>query len=121
MELFLRLSAITALAAAADAIGNAVLPSPGVSNVVFSLVRGTDDARVFIERTSCLSHSLDALYDQVVFHQGDIPVAVQTRIQASAPVIRFIDAREYGAFTTAVFNRSEAVNTGYRHMERNPA
>ena len=102
-------------------------PTDGVSNVVFTLMRSDEDASVFIERSKCLDRALlhRRHFDQIIFHEGDLPEATVKRIQshfANAHVhTRFVDAHAYGAFTTPPdlveqlpdLDRS---HLGYRHM-----
>ena len=73
--------------------------SPEVSNVVFTLIRGGDDLKVFEERNNCLKRAISsgAPYDSIAFHEGNVPAADQERLVAQNPNLRFIDVHE--AFT----------------------
>eukprot|EP00966_Prymnesium_polylepis_P044071 1021606-Prymnesium_polylepis.1 len=113
--------------AAAVARDAPIQPTPGVTNVVFTLVRGNEDADAFAERSKCLQRTLanGPAFDQIIFHEGDLPSTTARQMQAHAPNTRFFDAHNFGGFavpehvTAPVDN---AINDrgplGYRQMVR---
>ena len=61
-------------------------PSPGTSSAVFALVRGGPSLHSYetlVQSRRCLRDSLPAgfRYDNVVFHEGNVPLDVQTALR----------------------------------------
>jgi|EP00966_Prymnesium_polylepis_P100864 hypothetical protein len=104
-----------------------IVPTPGVTNVVFTLVRGSEDADVFAERSKCLQRTLGSgpAFDQIIFHEGDLPSITAQQMRAHAPNTRFFDAHDFGGFAVpehVTIPGDSAVNDkgslGYRQMVR---
>ena len=109
-----------------------VEPSPGVSNVVFTLVRNDDDLSVFVERSKCLARALAGgpQFDQIVFHEGNLTDDLLRSYVSNA---RLVDVHDLGAFVLPqhlvesediVLQHLIAINNaplGYRHMVRTHA
>lgn len=82
--------------------------SPDVKHVAFALVRGgeyrmdydflVDSRRCFRAAMALGNASQAARYDDVVFHEGNVPARMQMELQAELPGMRFVDARRFGAF-----------------------
>ena len=82
------------LAAAAAARAAPLPPThPAVKDVVFTLVRGSDDLRVFEERSTCLQRALagGGPFDSVAFHEGDLAPDARQRLTAQNPRLRFVN------------------------------
>lgn len=108
--------------------------SPDVKDVVFKLVRGgrfREDYDKLLTSRKCLLHALggSAVFDEVVFHEGNVPLVVQEELQAELPRLRFVDARGYGGFggvgaSAEAWRPWERIrvpgeySVGYRHMCR---
>ena len=89
-----------ALALAAVALVTSISPtSPEVKDVVFTLVKNADSLTVLEERNKCLRRAFvsETPYDQIVFHEGNIPSTEQERLVAKNAQLRFVDVHE--AFT----------------------
>jgi hypothetical protein len=98
-------AAICPAACSAHGVGRckivpALEPSPGVTNVVFSLIRSHEDESVFIERTKCLVRAMAGgpTFDQIVFHEGTLNTSTVLRLLQNYPGIRFVNAHLFGGF-----------------------
>ena len=115
-------ASVTARAAAA------VEPSPGVSNVVFMLIKGIPSKHEITQmvlRQACIDSALGgghAAVDSVIFHEKPIPEASKKALMAALPSIKLVDARSYGGFQPSTFNMSILTDNdyslGYRQMVR---
>ena len=101
-----------------------VQPTPGVRNVVFTLLKGgnDDDGQTFTEMRHCLSRALalGSSYDHVAFHEGNLPRLTMTRLQAETPGLRFVNVADafqvpsHVALPVAIARDKAAL--GYRNM-----
>lgn len=91
----------------------------------FTLVKGGADELAFAKyekRTSALSAFLPGV-DDIAFHEGNVPVALQEALARKLRV-RFFDARQWGAFDDDAVAERIGIRlpgeypTGYKHMCR---
>ena len=113
-------TAFTAVLAASAA---PIVPSEGVKDVIFTLVRAGDavaDVETFVERNNCLRRSLPQglQYDSIAFHDGTIPEDVMAVLNARASGTHFVDARDYDGFVLPEGVPGSTEDLKYKHMVR---
>jgi len=98
------------------------------SLVTFTLVRGgraAADYGLFTSSRQCLRDAIgDAVdYDDVAFHEGNVPLGIQMTLHLEIYHLRFVDAREQGGFDNAAGayvqahgSRLQQYSLGYHHM-----
>ena len=73
------------------------------------------------ERSKCLKRALAGgpAFDEVMFHDGSLPVEAAVTLRANASHVRLVDARKYGAFVSPkLIVEDTASPLGYKHMVR---
>eukprot|EP00966_Prymnesium_polylepis_P317381 7332662-Prymnesium_polylepis.2 len=80
-----------------------IIPSAGVSNVVFSLIRSSENTSTFAERTKCLSRVLagGAKFDHVAFYEEEPSPVTVGSLKLQSPDLRLVDARAFGGFVAS--------------------
>jgi len=99
--------------------------SPNASYAFFTLVKGGAEEAAFAEyaqRTAAL-HAAVSGADDIAFHEGNVPAALQTVMEQRLHVA-FFDVRTWGAFDERAVSSKLSIRlkgdyaTGYKHMCR---